>query len=106
VLCVAEIIWCLGISYTSIDVVSDVVMVDISDIEQHLVVDECHIYMSVDLAEASSRVLVDTALWFTVSEARDCSDSRAWPPFCLACQTAGYVAWDLHVLDVRFVSRI
>ena len=44
----------------------------------------CHIYMSVDLAEASSRVLVDTALWFTVSEARDWSDSRAWPPFCLA----------------------
>lgn len=27
-LCVAEIIWCLGISYSSIDVVSDVVMVE------------------------------------------------------------------------------
>ena len=53
-LCVAGIIWCLGISYTSIDVVSDVVMVDISDIEQHLVADECHTYMLVDLAEASS----------------------------------------------------
>jgi len=104
VLCVAEIIWCLGISYSSIDVVSDVVMVDISDIEQHLVVDECYIYMSVDLAEASSRVLVDTALWFTVSEARDWSDSRAWPPFCLARQTTDYVAGDPHVLDVRFVS--
>jgi len=55
VLCVAEIIWCLSISYTSIDVASDVVMVDISDIEQHLVADECHIYMLVDLAEAPSR---------------------------------------------------
>ena len=44
----------------------------------------CYIYMSVDLAEASSRVLVDTALWFTVSEARDWSDSRTWPPCCLA----------------------
>jgi len=77
VLCVAEIIWCLSISYSSIDVVSDVVMVDISDIEQHLVADECHRYVFVDLAEASSRVLVDTALWFTVSEARDWSDSRA-----------------------------
>ena len=66
--------------------------------------DFCHIYMSVDLAEASSRVLVDTALWFTVSESRDWSDSRAWPPFCLARQTTGYVAGDPHVLDVRFVS--
>ena len=44
----------------------------------------CHRYVFVDLAEASSRVLVDTALWFTVSEARDWSDSRAWRPFCLA----------------------
>ena len=59
-LCVADIIWCLCISYTSIDVVSDDVMVDISDIEQHLVVDECHIYMLVDLAEASSRTELST----------------------------------------------
>ena len=58
--------------------------ITVIDLYVCLTVGACHRYVFVDLAEASSRVLVDTALWFTVSEARDWSDSRAWPPFCLA----------------------